>query len=350
MSWDKVPVDLSDLRVLPEDNTLAGNRLITYRQAIHEAFAIALKQDPKVFLFGEGIDDPAGVFGTTLNLHKQFSKDRVFDTPICENTLTGIAIGASLAGMRPVLIHMRTDFLLVSMDQIINHAAKWKYMFGGKVNLPIVIRAIIGGGWGSAAQHSQPIQAIFAHIPGLRVVMPSTAYDAKGLLLSSIACPDPVMFIDHRWLFDYKDYVPEEAYLVPLGKPVLRRQGKDVTVITSSFMTAIALEAGKKLQDEGIDIEIVDLRTVKPIDAELIFSSVKKTKKAIVLDFGYAFCGISAEISSMITENCFSFLARPVERIALADVPTPASHVLEKEFYPNLENIICKIRKIAKGG
>ncbi|MEI8176346.1 MAG: alpha-ketoacid dehydrogenase subunit beta, partial [Candidatus Omnitrophota bacterium] len=225
MSWDKVCIDLTTCR---HD---APGRVITYREALREALHTALTEDPTVFIFGEGVDDPAGVFGTTTGLQKEFGKKRVFDTPICENTLTGVALGAALAGMRPVLVHMRTDFLLVSMDQLVNHVAKVRYMFGGSVTAPLVVRSIIGGGWGSAAQHSQALQALFAHVPGLKVVMPSSAYDAKGLLLASIADNAPVIFIEHRWLYDHKENVPAEAYLIPLGKALVRRAGSDITLV-----------------------------------------------------------------------------------------------------------------------
>jgi pyruvate dehydrogenase E1 component beta subunit len=347
MSWDKIPSDLSHIRVISEENVSQKERVISYREAIREALYSALKEDSRVFLFGEGIDDEGGIFGTTLNLHKEFGSQRVFDTPICENTLTGIAIGASLAGLRPILVHMRTDFMLVSMDHLVNHAAKWKYMFDGRASVPIVIRAIIGGGWGSASQHSQPFQALFTHIPGLKVVMPSTAYDAKGLLLSSIIDDSPVIFVEHRWLYDHKDIVPPQPYFIPLGKGIIRKDGKDITLIADSFMVTIAVQVAKILEDEdGIDAEIIDIRTIKPLDYDLILNSIKKTKRAVILDFGYKFCGISSEISSFLMEEAFVYLKSPISRIALPDVPTPCSHILEKAFYPNINKIVFKVREI----
>lgn len=350
MSWDRVPVDLSTVRVSQDLTTSRRGgkkaRVISYREAIREALYLALKEDQRVFVFGEGVDDAGGVFGTTLNLHKEFGEERVFDTPICENTLTGIAMGASLAGLRPILVHMRTDFMLISMDQLINHVAKWKYMFGGKLNVPIVIRAIIGGGWGSAAQHSQPLQGLFTHTPGLKVVMPATPYDVKGLLLSSIIDESPVIFIEHRWLYDHKDIVPPEPYFIPLGKAVLRREGKDLTLIADSFMVSLAMEVAKVLEKDGIDTEIIDLRTIKPLDYDSILNSVKKTGRAAILDFGYKFCGISSEISSFLTEHAWDSLKAPVLRIALPDVPTPASPVLEKMYYFGKEQIITELKKV----
>lgn len=349
MSWDRVPVDLSKIKVVAERDESRDARVISYREAVREALFSALERDRRVFVFGEGVDDPGGVFGTTLNLHKEFGTERVFDTPLCENTLTGIAAGASLAGLRPILVHMRTDFMLLSMDQLINHAAKWKYMFGGKLSVPIVVRAVIGGGWGSAAQHSQPLQGLFTHVPGLKVVMPSTPYDVKGLLLSSIIDESPVIFIEHRWLYDDKGIVPADPYFIPLGKAVLRREGKDLTLIADSFMVILAMEVAKVLEKEGIDVELIDLRTIKPLDYELILSSVKKTGRAVVLDFGYEFCGISAEISSFLMENAFSDMKASVLRIALPDVPTPASPVLEKAYYCGKEQVIAAVKRVLHG-
>ncbi len=346
MSWDRVPVDLSGIKTFTEGSKPGKERVISYREAVREALTSAMERDKRVFIFGEGVDDTGGVFGTTLNLDKKFGKERVFDTPICENTLTGIATGASLAGLRPILVHMRTDFMLLSMDQLINHAAKWKYMFGGKVSVPIVVRAIIGGGWGSAAQHSQPLQGLFTHVPGLKVAMPSTAYDVKGLLLSSIFDESPVLFIEHRWLYDQKDIVPAKPYFIPLGKAVLRRKGKDLTLIADSFMVSIAMEVAKEFEKDGIDIELIDLRTIKPLDCDLLLNSVKKTGRAVILDFGYKFCGISSEISSILTENAFDHLKTHVLRIALPDIPTPASAVLEKVYYPAKEQIITEVKRI----
>lgn len=348
MSWDRVPVDLSKIRISDNGKKGAAGRSLSYRDAIKEALRLALKNDKRVFVFGEGVDDPGGVFGTTLNLQEEFGRKRVFDTPICENALTGVAIGAALGGMRPVLVHMRTDFLLLTMDQLINHAAKWKYMCGGRISVPIVVRAIIGGGWGSAAQHSQPLQGLFTHVPGLKVVVPSCAYDVKGMLLSSIFQDSPVVFVEHRWLYDYKEAVPEEPYFIPLGKAVLKRKGKDLSVIADSFMVVLAMEAAQRLKKEGIDIEIIDLRSIKPLDCGLILSSVKKTGRAVILDFGYKFCGISSEVASFLAEEAFRYLKAPVLRIALPDTPTPSSPVLEKAFYPGVDAIVSKIKKLLK--
>ncbi|MBN2120920.1 MAG: alpha-ketoacid dehydrogenase subunit beta [Candidatus Omnitrophica bacterium] len=350
MSWDKIPTSIIGVKTAPEKGEAKPPRLITYRQAILEGLTTALKKDKRVFLFGEGVDDPGGVFGTTLNLHKKFGKNRSFDTPIAENTLTGLGIGAALGGLRPILVHARTDFMLTGMDQLINHAAKWKYMSGGKFSVPLVIRAIIGGGWGSASQHSQPLQALFAHTPGLKVVMPATASDAKGLLLASIAEDCPVVFIEHRWLYDRKGPVSKNPYVVPLGKGIIRKKGKDLTIAASSFMVPLSLEAADIAAKEKIDVEVIDLRTIKPLDYNLIQKSLEKTNRLVVADTGWKMCGISAEISALAANKAFGYLKAPIARVALCDAPTPASPALEKAFYPSSKDLVEAIRKIYRYG
>lgn len=240
------------------------------------------------------------------------------------------------------------DFLLLAMDQIVNHAAKWRYMFGGRVNVPLTIRTIIGGGWGSAAQHSQSLQAFFMHTPGLKVIMPSTPYDAKGLLAASIADGNPVIFIEHRWLYDHTGYVPEEAYTIPIGKGVLRREGKDVTVVAASYMVFEAGIAAENLEKEGIDVEIVDLRSLKPLDENIIFSSIKRTGRLVIADIGWKTGGISAEIAARASERAFSYLKAPIQRVTLPDTPTPASPELEKLFYPRAPEIVSAVREVIR--
>jgi acetoin:2,6-dichlorophenolindophenol oxidoreductase subunit beta len=340
--WDKAP-DQYSLK-----NSSTHGRILSYREAIREALAIALRDDRRVVLLGEGIDDAAGVFGTTAGLQQQFGADRVMDTPVCENALTGISLGSALAGLRPVLIHMRTDFMLMSMDQLVNHVAKWKYMFGGSFSVPLVIRAIIGGGWGSAAQHSQPLQALFCHTPGLKVVMPATAYDAKGLLLGALSGNSPVIFIEHRWLYDQRCPVPEKAYRLPIGAAQVVRKGRDITLVCDSIMASMALECSEKLSAEGISAEIIDLRTVKPLDTATVVRSVKKTGRCLVMDFGYSFCGISAEVAAMAGEKAFGSLKAGVARLGLPDCPAPASPVLEKAYYPSRETIIRTVRSLVR--
>lgn len=348
MPWTKVYSDRTEFEnsCQREGKALRG---LTYREALKEAFTQILKKDKKVFLIGEGIDDAGGIFGTTKDLHKMFGKSRVIDIPIAENAMTGIAIGAAMTGMKPIFIHMRMDFLPMSMDQIINHAAKWSYMFGGKVKIPLVIRSIIGKGWGSAAQHSQSLQALFMHIPGLKVAMPSTPYDAKGLLVSSIKGDSPVIFIEHRHLYEHVGYVPEEMYTVPFGKGVIRRAGKDVTLVGISLMLFESLKAQGILEKEGISAEVIDPRTLNPLDEELIFESVKKTGRLVIADTGWKECGAGAEISARVSEKAFRYLKAPIVRIGLASSPTPASSALEKEFYPDRKDIADVVRKLMKG-
>jgi len=344
MPWTKIYTDKSEF-----ENTLGkeGKRGITYYRAIREAQQEIMRQDPVVFILGEGVDDPGGVFGTTIDLGREFGKDRVLDIPIAENGLTGVAIGAAIAGMKPIFVHMRMDFLPMCFDQIANHAAKWHYMTGGRVNVPMVVRSIIGRGWGSAAQHSQALHSLFTHIPGLKVVMPATPYDAKGLLISAVKDGNPVMFCEHRWVYDYIGYVPEGLYEVPFGRGVVRRPGKDVTVVAVSQMLYEAIKAARILETEGIDIEIIDPRTIKPLDENLILSSVKKTGRLIIADVGFKSLGIGAEIIACLAEKDSALLKSPVERVCLPDAPTPASSVLEKAYYPGYEEIINAARKIA---
>lgn len=324
-------------------------REIKYSQAISEAHVQSMEMDPTVFLFGVGIADPTGIFGTTLEAKKRFGISRVMNTPMSENSITGVGVGAAICGLRPVLIHARNDFLLLTMDQIVNHAAKWKYMAGGKLNVPFLIRAIIGRGWGQAAQHSQSLQSLFTHIPGLQVIMPTTPYDAKGLILGSMKSDRTTICIEHRWLYDKTGPVPEEPYTIPFGKGSVVKKGKDITVVAISHMAIECKTAAESLSKEGIDIEIIDPRSLKPLDEELILESVKKTGRLVVVDTGWKFCGISAEITALVAEKCFGYLKAPSARIALPDVPTPCSSFLENLYYPDLGTISTVIRNIVRG-
>ncbi len=348
MPWTKIYSDKTEFEEAAKASSVPL-RGITYAEALREAQAQLLRDDERVFIFGEGIDDPGGVFGSTLGLHTEFGDERVFDTPLAENALTGIAAGAATAGMRPILVHMRIDFMPLTMDPILNHAAKWHYMFGGAVHVPMVIRSIVGRGWGSAAQHSQNIHALFAHIPGLKVVMPATPYDAKGLLMSASADGNPVIFIEHRWLYGHTGHVPEEPYTVPLGKGVVRREGSDVTIVAISHMAAEATKAARSLAEEGIECEIIDPRTLRPLDTELIISSVKKTGRLVVADTGWQYGGIGAEITTRLVEDAFGALKAPVERINIPDCPTPASPVLEAAYYPGVTEIENAVKRVIAG-
>lgn len=339
MPWTKVQADEAGRPGIFGSAAAAGREL-SYRDAIREALAQALERDKRVFLIGEGIDDPGGVFGTTVGLVDRFGRDRVMDMPIAENALTGVVNGAAMTGMHPVMIHMRVDFLPMAMDQMVNHMAKWSYMTGGKVKVPVTVRAIVGRGWGSAAQHSQSLQALFAHVPGLQVLLPASPYDAKGMLLASIAGDRPTLIIEHRWLYDQKEGVPEEPYFVPSGKALVRRAGKDLTIVAASYMVYEALRAAAELEQAGISAEVIDLRSAQPFDEQTIIGSVKRTGRLIAADTGWKLCGVAAEIAAVAAEHAHASLKAPVRRICLPPAPTPASHVLEKAYYPTHEDIV----------
>lgn len=337
MPWTTVQVEQLENFFLKGDS--ASDRVISYGQAILEATDQALERDPRVFLFGEGIDDLSGVFGTTKGLQEKYGTDRVFDTPISENSLTGIAAGAAMAGLRPVFIHSRMDFLILSLDQLVNHACKWHYMFGGKVKVPLVIRTVSARGWGSGAQHSQCAQGMLMNVPGLKIAMPATPYDAKGLLISSIMDDGPVLFAEHRWLYKTTGTVPEALYSIPFGKGVVRRRGADITIAAVSWMVVEALKAAEKLQADQISAEVIDLRTVKPLDEDILFESLSKTGTLLIADTGWVSGGVASEISARVCEKAFHLLKKRIVRVCCPDAPTPASDVLEKAFYPDAETI-----------
>lgn len=321
-------------------------RKISYAQAIREAMEQMMKRDKGVFLIGQGVTSPWYVGSTCDGLAKKFGEKRVIDTPVSEAAVTGIAGGAALSGLRPVLVHPRMDFMFLAMDQIVNQAANWHYMFGGKINIPITIRGIINRGGEQAAQHSQALQSIFSHIPGLKVVMPSTPYDAKGLLISSVYDDNPVVYIDDRWLYNLKGNVPKKIYKIPIGKGIVLKKGKDVTIVATSYMVNEALKAASELKK--IDAEVIDLRSLKPLDESLIFNSVKKTGRLVIVDASWGNCGIAAEISARVSENILKFLKAPVKRVTLPDVPAPASSALEKFYYPNQNDIMKKVKSLFK--
>ena len=321
-------------------------REISYAQAINEALYQMIESDDRVFLIGQGVTSPWYVGSTTAGLLDHFGPERVIDTPVSENGITGAAVGAALAGMRPVVVHPRMDFMYYAMDPIANQAANWHYMFGGQASVPLTIWGIINRGGEQAAQHSQSLQAMFAHIPGLKVVMPSTPYEAKGLLVASIKDDNPVVFIDERWLYDEVGEVPEELYSIPLGEGVVRRAGKDITVIATSYMVTQALKAAVMLEKDGIDAEVIDPRSLKPLDEDLLLKSVKKTGRLVVADAGWKTCGMGAELSAMATEKAFSYLKAPIVRVSLPDAPAPASATLEKAYYPSAEDIISAVKQL----
>ncbi|MEM2914594.1 MAG: pyruvate dehydrogenase complex E1 component subunit beta [Candidatus Bathyarchaeia archaeon] len=323
---------------------------ITYVKAIHNALHQILREDNRVFLIGQGVTSPWYVGGTTVGLIDAFGSNRIIDTPTCENCITGIALGAALAGMHPIVCYPRMDFMHYAMDQIANHIANWHFMFGGQFSVPVTLWSIINRGGEQAAQHSQALHAIFTHIPCLKVVMPSTPYDAKGLLYASIKEDNPVVFVDDRWLYNLEGEVPEELYSVPIGKGVIRRSGSDVTIVAASYMVHEALRASEKLEDEGINAEVLDLRSLKPLDENLLLASVRKTKRIVIVDGGWKTCGISAEISTKIAENdVVKSLKSPIIRVTLPDAPAPASSALEKLYYPKAEKIVQAVKKSWKG-
>jgi pyruvate dehydrogenase E1 component beta subunit len=323
-------------------------RKLSYSLAINEALHQMMDSDPSVFLIGQGVKSPWYVGNTAKGLLEKFGPERVIDTPVSENAITGTAVGAALAGMRPVVVHPRVDFMMYAMDPVINEAANWHYMFGGKSSVPVVIWGIINRGGEQAAQHSQSLHALFAHVPGLKVVMPSTPYDAKGLMISAIRDDNPVVYMDDRWLYPVEEEIPEEIYSVPIGKGIIRREGKDVTLVATSYLVVESVKASEELETEGIEVEVIDLRSVKPLDETLLFESVKKTGRLVVVDGGWKTCGMAAEISARVSENIFEYLKAPIRRVTLPDSPAPASRILEKAYYPTSKKIAQAARTIFK--
>jgi pyruvate dehydrogenase E1 component beta subunit len=313
--------------------------LATFANAIRDGLAVALAKDQGVICFGLGVDDPKGVFGTTLNLHKEFGSERVFDMPTSENAMTGVAVGAAINGLRPVMTHQRLDFALLTMDQLINNAAKWHFMFGGQRPVPLTVRMIIGRGWGQGPTHSQNLQAWFAHVPGLKVVMPASAADAKGLLLSSIFDDNPVVFLEHRWLHNLKGEVPVGDYRVPIGKANRVREGTDVTVVATSYMTIEAVHAVDHLALQGLSCELIDLRTVRPIDWPAIEASVRKTGRLLALDTGFTTGGMAGEIVAHVASSCWKDLRAAPRRLAMPDIPESTSPALTKGYHVRAEQV-----------
>ncbi len=348
MPWSKVTPETHEPDFLEREDPAA--RRITHAEAIRESFDQALGIDTAVYLMGQGVNDPGGMFGTCRGLLETHGKERVFDTPLAENGLMGIAVGSAIAGMRPIYLHNRPDFLLLALDQLANHAAKWSFMTAGAVKVPLVIWSCIGRGWGSAAQHSQALQGTFMHFPGLKLIMPSTGYDAKGLMLAAIKDKNPVLILEHRFNFKLIGPVPEKQYTIPIGKGVVRRSGKDLSIVTISQMVHEAYAAAACLAEEGIDAELVDLRSLRPLDEEIILESVARTGRLIVADHGWKTGGITAEISALVAEKGFASLRAPIERVTAPDMPTPAGYTLENAFYAGKEEIIEAARRLVRQG
>lgn len=321
-------------------------RLLTYAQAIREALAQMMELDPRVFVIGQGVWSPWYVGTSMHDLDKQFGRGRVIDSPVSENATTGVGIGAALVGMRPVIIHPRADFMVLAVDQLVNEAANWCYMFGGRVRVPIVIRPIINRGGEQGAQHSQALHAWFMHVPGLKVVMPATPYDAKGLLVASILDDNPVLYIDDRWLYPETGDVPDEVYSVPIGQAAVRREGHDATVVAVSYMVKESLAAAERLSRDGVEVEVIDVRSLKPLDDAVILASVRKTGHLVVADGGWRTCGAAAEIIARVCEHAFGSLRAPVARVTLPDVPAPTSRALEEEYYVHAEHVAAAVLEV----
>ena len=324
------------------------SREITYCQALNEAMMQEMEIDPSVFVYGIGVPDHKRIFGSTNDILEKFGPDRCFDTPLSEDGLAGFGLGAAINGLKPIYIHIRIDFLLLAINQLINMVSSYRYISGGKLNVPFVIRAIAGRGWGQGCQHSKTVHSIFAHIPGLKVVMPTTPKDAKGLLISSIRDNNPIVFIEHRWLYWQKGEVPKEVFTIPIGKSNVLRKGKDITIVATSWMNVEALKAAEILSKHGIDVEIIDPRTISPLDDSDIIKSVNKTGYCIVADNDWLYCGFSAEVAARVSEKCFGKLKYPVQRIGFAETPCPTVRHLENEFYCNAIDIIHKVEEIFK--
>ena len=328
----------------------AAVRELSYAQAIQEAMAIAMDMDERVFLMGEDIGVYGGAFQVTGDLVERFGSDRVIDTPISELAGAGVAVGAALTGMRPIFEFQFSDFATLAMEQIVNQAAKMRFMLGGEVSVPVVMRFPAGSGTGAAAQHSQSLEAWLGHVPGLKVIQPATPYDAKGMLLAAVADPDPVMIFEHKLLYKMKGPVPEGYYTVPIGKADIRREGRDLTIVATSIMVQKALDAAAALEGEGIDIEVVDLRTIRPLDRQTVIDSVKKTSRLLCVYEAVKTLGIGAEVSALVAESeAFDYLDAPIVRLGGAETPIPYNPDLEKATVPQIPDIIAAARDLVKG-
>lgn len=327
-----------------------GVREITLAQAIREALAEEMRRDPTVIIIGEDVAEAGTPFKVLKGLVEEFGPERVVDTPISEAGYVGIAVGAAMTGMRPVVDIMFGDFLTLAADQIINQAAKIHYMSGGHWKVPLTIRTTLGATRRSAAQHSQSLHALFCHIPGLKVVIPSTPYDAKGLLKSAIRDNNPVLFFEDKMMYQVKGPVPEEEYTIPLGVADIKREGRDITLVATSSMVYVALEAAERLAEEGIEAEVVDPRTLVPLDQEALIASAKKTGRVIVIDEGYEQYGVTAELASVIADGAFYYLDAPVKRMGARNVPIPFSPVLEDATVPTPEQVVVLAKELCRAG
>jgi pyruvate/2-oxoglutarate/acetoin dehydrogenase E1 component len=319
---------------------------LTYAEAINKALHVEMEEDPNVFVYGIGVPDKLKIFGTTAGLLERFGKRRCFDTPLSEDAMTGLALGAAVSGLRPVHVHIRVDFLLLALNQLVNMISSFTYGSGGSSPVSLVIRAIIGRGWGQGYQHSKSLISYFTHIPGLIVIAPSCPSDVLGLLRSAIRSNSPVIFLEHRWLYWAKEEIQDELPLIEIGRGKIVKAGNDITIVAISWMVVESIQAANILGEMGIDVEIIDPRTLRPLDLSLILNSVSKTKRILVADCDWLNSGFSAEIIGAVSENMFSELIAPPVRIGFADTPCPTVRVLEDEFYPNAGKIVNLVEKI----
>ena len=311
-----------------------------FYEAIQDAYLQTMRNDPEVYIIGVGVIDPKAVFGSVTGLLEEFGEDRVVEGPLAEQMLTGLAFASATLGMKPVLIHHRIDFLPLTMDQIVNHCAKWSYMFGGQQKVPMVIRGIVGRGWGNGPQHTQSLHSLMANVPGLKVVVPSNPADAKGLMISAIMDTEPVIYIDHRSLHNDSDEVPEGMYQVPIGKAKILKEGHDLTLVAVGPMVKEALIASQKYRERGYSIEVIDLHTIRPLDYTTVIKSVKKTGNLIIADADWPYFGVSAALISQISQHAFGVLKRAPKVISWPDHPVPASYMLDKDYYPTATQIV----------
>lgn len=325
-----------------------GVRTITCRQAVNEALREELARDSRVVMIGEDIGPYGGNFKVTEGLWREFGDARVLDTPISENGICGVGLGLAITGMRPIVEVMFSDFTANAMDQLVNQAAKIRYMSGGQVTPTMVVRTVIGGGRSSAAQHSQSLHAWFMHVPGFKIAIPSTPYDLKGLLKAAVRMDDPVMFFEHKMAYNMQGEVPDGEWLIDFGKADVKRAGDDVTVVATSLMVYRALAAAEKLESEGISVEVVDPRTLIPLDMDTIAASVRKTGRVVIVDEGHVTCGVGAEIAARIAYDCFDYLDAPIERVGTLDVPIPFSPPMENYVVPSEDDIVFAVKKAAR--
>jgi pyruvate/2-oxoglutarate/acetoin dehydrogenase E1 component len=319
-----------------------------FREAVHSGTVEAMRKDARVFVAGIGVPDKKGIFGTTLGLDAEFGAARAFDIPLSENAIAGICVGSTFRGMRPLFVHQRIDFLMLTMDQLVNHAAKWRSMFGGVQPVPLVMRAIVGRGWGNGPQHTQSHHGTFAHIAGLKVVVPATPFDAKGLLIAAIEDDDPVVYIDHRWLHEEEGEVGDGYYSVQIGRAAVPRRGSDVTIVAVGPLVAESLRAAETLAGQGISSEVVDVRTIRPLDAETILASVARTGRLVVADGDWKPCGVASEVVALAAEHVLDALKAPPVRVSWPDSPVPSSQAIEEQFYPGARNIHAAVLKVCE--